>query len=175
MEFSCSGFKVRIVNGDICDFEGDAIVNPANTRGTMGGGVALAIKRRGGEEIEREVRARSPIPIGSAIATTAGKLRCKAVIHAPTVVLPGGPSSEEYVYLATLAAIRLAMDMGYRSVALPLMGAGVGGLSPELSARAMMRAMQEGGACNMEVYIYVRDIGLVEAVGEVIKKVCEGI
>lgn len=175
MEIACGGSRIRVIHGDICDFEGDAIVNPANTRGTMGGGVALAIKRRGGEEIEREAMAKSPIPIGSAVITTAGRLKCKAVIHAPTVVHPGGASSEEYVYLATLAALRLARDMGYRSLALPLMGAGVGGLAPELSVKAMARAVKESGARDMELYIYVRDARLLDLVEESVRKYCEGV
>ncbi|AFK51609.1 Appr-1-p processing domain protein [Thermogladius calderae 1633] len=73
---------IQVVSGDITEFEGDAIVNPANTLMIMGGGVALAIKRRGGAEIEEKARRHAPVPIGGAVATGAGRLRVRYVIHA---------------------------------------------------------------------------------------------
>lgn len=151
---------MEIVTGDITEFEGDAIVNPANTLMIMGGGVAGAIKARGGPEIEEEARRRAPVPIGEAIATTAGRLRARYVIHAPTVETPGGPSRPEWVYAAARAAIRLAKQLGLTRIAMPLMGAGVGGVPPEESYRQIRRAV-EGDPC-LDVYLYVRDPQLAE-------------
>ncbi len=153
--------KISFVVGDITEFPGDAVVNPANTLGVMGGGVALAIKTKGGEIIEQEARRRAPIPIGSAVVTTAGKLKCKAVIHAPTVERPGGASSPEYVYKATRAAVEAAILSGFKSIAFPLMGAGVGGLSPRESLKSMLMALREFKDFDVEVYIYLRNPELI--------------
>jgi O-acetyl-ADP-ribose deacetylase (regulator of RNase III) len=90
-------------------------------------------------------------------------LKCKAVIHAPTVDSPGGRSTRDYVYKATLAALRVARERGFKSIAFPLMGAGVGGLSPEESIDAMSRAFLEAGE-GVELYIYVTKQEVLEAI-----------
>ncbi len=69
-----SSFDIRVAEGDICDRGVEAIVNAANSHLWMGGGVAGAIKRRGGPEIEREAIAQGPIPIGESAVTGAGTL-----------------------------------------------------------------------------------------------------
>jgi len=143
--------------GDITDFAGDAIVNPANTLGLMRGGVALAIKRRGGDEIEKEAVAQAPIGIGEAVVTNAYKLKCRKVIHAPTVVQPRGRSSVEYVLKAVDASLKKAIQLGLRTIAFPLMGAGTGGLSIEESLSAMLRAMKSYSSQNLELTIYFRN------------------
>jgi len=124
-----NGVVVVVELGDITEFSGDAIVNPANTLMIMSGGVAGAIKRKGGSTIEEEARKHAPVPIGEAIATTAGRLKTKYVIHAPTVEYPASPSTREYVYKASRAALITARKLGVKSIAFPLMGAGVGGLN----------------------------------------------
>jgi len=145
---------VVIAHGDITDFEGDAIVNPANSLMIMGGGVAGAIKRKGGEEIEKEAMNKAPVPVGSAIATNGGKLKVRHVIHAPTMERPAMRIGRENAYLATKGALELARGLGLRKVALPLMGAGVGGLSVESSLGAMLDAISE--VCNnMEVWVVI--------------------
>ena len=147
---------VNVVLGDITDMEVDAIVNPANTLLTMGGGVAGAIKRKGGEIIEREARKYAPVNIGEAVVTSAGRLKCKYVIHAPTVQYPGSPSSSTNVYKATHASLAKAREMHLKTIAFPLMGAGVGGLKPEESLESMLRAILELGE-GIEVILVVRD------------------
>lgn len=168
----CGKVVINAVLGDICDYGGDAIVNPANTRGSMGGGVALAIKLRGGEIIEKEAMAKTPIPIGEAVVTTAGNLRCKAIIHAPTVINPGGPSSTEFVYLATKASLKKAIEHDFRRIALPLMGAGVGGLTTRQSLEAMFRAIREFIDRDVEITIFVRKKELLNEVAEVFYDYC---
>jgi len=76
--------EISVVQGSLLEVQADAIVNPANSLGLMGGGVAGVIKRFGGEEIEKEAVSKAPIPVGSAVLTSAGKLPFKGVIHAPT-------------------------------------------------------------------------------------------
>lgn len=168
----CGKVVVNVSVGDICDYEGDAIVNPANTRGSMGGGVALAIKLRGGETIEKEAMAKAPIPVGEAVVTTAGNLRCKAVIHAPTVIKPGGPSSTELVYLATKASLIKAVEHGYKKIAFPLMGAGVGGLTARESLEWMFKAIGEFADRDIEITIFVRKKDLLYEVKEVFHNYC---
>ncbi|MGC9012539.1 macro domain-containing protein [Thermogladius sp.] len=162
---------IQVVSGDITEFEGDAIVNPANTLMIMGGGVALAIKRRGGAEIEEEARRHAPVPIGEAVATGAGRLRVRYVIHAPTVERPGGPSSAENVYRAASAVARLVKELGLSRVALPLMGAGVGGLSPEESVESMLRALLSIDR-PVTFYLYARDEETARRVEAVVRSKC---
>lgn len=75
------GMELEVREGDIVAVEADALVNAANDGLWMGGGVAGALKRAGGEEIEREAIALRPIPLGSAVATGAGRLGARWVIH----------------------------------------------------------------------------------------------
>jgi O-acetyl-ADP-ribose deacetylase (regulator of RNase III) len=163
LRLSKNSVSVTLVLGDITEFTGDAIVNPANKYLVMGGGVAGAIKKRGGVGIEHEARKYAPIEIGEAVVTSAGRLKCKAVIHAPTVDSPGGRSTRDYVYKATLAALRVARERGFKSIAFPLMGAGVGGLSPEESIDAMSGAFLEAGE-GVELYVYVTKQEVLKAI-----------
>ncbi len=132
---------IEIVKGDISKVECDAIVNPANTLGLMGGGVSLALKLRGGKEIEREAREKAPIPLGGAVATGAGSLHAKFVIHAPTVKYPGDRSTPEIVRRAIESALRLAERLGVECVAFPGMGTGVGGIPEDLGARILVETI----------------------------------
>lgn len=154
MKLVSNELTLTVVVGDITEFPGDAIVNPANTLLIMGGGVAGAIKKKGGEEIEKEARKYAPLQIGKAIATTAGKLKCKTIIHAPTVEKPGSLSSYENVYKATKAAIECAKNLGFKTIAFPLMGTGVGGITVEQSIEAMVSAFKEYKE-KLNIYIYV--------------------
>jgi O-acetyl-ADP-ribose deacetylase (regulator of RNase III) len=138
-----NGVKIKVLQGDITTLEADAVVNPANSFGYMGGGVALAIKRAGGDEIEREAVRKAPIAIGKAVATTAGKLKAKFVIHSPTMVNPAGETDGEKVKLATIAALECAEEKGVKSIAFPGMGTGVGGLSYETAAEKMIEAVRD--------------------------------
>ncbi len=123
-------------------------MNAANDRLWMGGGVAGAIKRRGGDAIEREAVRLGPLEIGEAVATGAGRLSARYVIHAVTMGQDLA-TSERAIRLATQSALRLAERLGLRSVALPLLGTGVGGFPLDQAARAMLeetaRHLSEAG------------------------------
>ncbi|MEM0106564.1 MAG: macro domain-containing protein [Zestosphaera sp.] len=150
-----------VMIGDITEFIGDAVVNPANTYMFMSGGVAGAIRRKSGVEIELEARRHAPVPIGKAVTTSAGKFKCRYVIHAPTVEAPGGRSSAEKVYEATKAALKEARRVGVTTVAFSLMGAGVGGLTLEESLRSMVKAFEElGRGMNLHLYVLSGDMQL---------------
>jgi O-acetyl-ADP-ribose deacetylase (regulator of RNase III) len=159
MAYSIGGLKVEVLKGDITKLEVDAVVNAANSYLTMGGGVAAAIKRAGGQEIEREAVAKGPIPIGEAVATTAGRLPARYVIHAPTMRVPG-PTSPEAVSKATRAALHLADELGLSSLALPGMGTGVGRVPAREAARAMVQALKEhvAGGTGLKRVVLI-DIG----------------
>jgi len=130
--------SIVIRKGDITSVKCDAIVNAANSYGYMGGGVAGAIKRKGGVEIEREAISKAPIKIGDAIITTSGRLPCKYVIHAPTMEKPAMRTSVRNVELATNAALELARKYGIKTIAIPGMGTGVGDVAEEDAARVMI-------------------------------------
>ncbi|MFH1432348.1 MAG: macro domain-containing protein [archaeon] len=129
---------VSVVKGDITEQKVDAIVNPANSAGTMGGGVALAIRRIGGEMIEDEAVLQAPIAVGSAVMTTAGRLASRYVIHAPTMVGPVERIGVLNVRKAVLAALLLAREKGLKKIAFPGMGTGVGGVDKREAAHAMV-------------------------------------
>jgi len=128
---------IKVVNGSILDQDVDAIVNAANSHGYMGGGVAWAIRQAGGDMIEKEAVKQAPIPIGRAVLTSGGKLHCK-VIHSPTMENPSDITSAEKVRLATRAALELADKHRIRRLAFPGMGTGVGRVSFDDAAKAMI-------------------------------------
>ncbi|HLY50631.1 MAG TPA: macro domain-containing protein [Solirubrobacteraceae bacterium] len=117
---------IEVLDADITELEVDAIANAANTRLIHGGGVAGAIARAGGPELEAESRKRAPIGLGEAVETTGGDMSCRWVIHAATMEL-GGPTSAEVIRQATASTLRRADELGARSLALVAFGTGVGG------------------------------------------------
>jgi len=134
---------LKVIRGDITKLKCDAIVNPANSFGYMGGGVAGAIKRAGGIEIEKEAVNKAPIPVGSAVATTSGTLPCKYVIHAPTMERPAMRTNEEKIKKAIKAALITAKNLGLKSIAIPGMGTGVGGVNAGNAAHVMVDVAKE--------------------------------
>jgi O-acetyl-ADP-ribose deacetylase (regulator of RNase III) len=125
---------VEVLEADITQLEVDAIANAANTRLMHGGGVAGAIARAGGPDIERESRQRAPVGLGEAVETGGGDMPCRWVIHAATMEL-GGPTSAEIIRRATASTLRRADELGARSLALVAFGTGVGGFPLEEAAR----------------------------------------
>jgi len=118
--------RLEVRDGDIAAVEADAVANAANDRLWMGAGVAGALKRSGGDEIEREAMALGPIPLGSAVATTAGNLPASWVIHG-AVMGQDLRTDGDLVGRATLSCLEVADELGCRSLALPAFGTGVGG------------------------------------------------
>ena len=137
------GTKITVVSGDITKLEVDAIVNPANSQLMMGGGVAGAILRAGGQQIQEQASKEAPVQIGHAVATTAGKLKAKYVIHTPTMTRPAMATSLGNVKAATRAALRCAHQAHAQSIAFPGLGTGVGGLDPQEAAKTMVETMKK--------------------------------
>jgi O-acetyl-ADP-ribose deacetylase (regulator of RNase III) len=133
--------ELSVVEGDITALDTDAIANAANDHLWMGAGVAGAIKRAGGEEIEREAVGLGPIPVGDAVATSAGRLRAKHVIHG-AVMGQDLRTSAELIARTTRRCLEVADEVGARSLALPAFGTGVGGFPPADCARIMVREVR---------------------------------
>jgi O-acetyl-ADP-ribose deacetylase (regulator of RNase III) len=130
--------QIHLAKTDITEMAVDAVVNPANSLGIMGGGVAGALSRRGGPSIQREAMSLAPIAVGAAVVTNAGQLWARFVIHAPTMEEPGTRVGVENVRRATRAALLAAAHHGFEVIALPGMGTGLGGVDPSDAARAMV-------------------------------------
>jgi O-acetyl-ADP-ribose deacetylase len=133
--------ELVVAEGDITALDVDAIANAANNHLWMGAGVAGAIKRSGGEEIEREAVAKGPIEVGDAVATGAGRLKAEHVIHG-AVMGQDLRTSAELIERATRRCLEVADELGCRSLALPAFGTGVGGFPLEDCARVMVGAVR---------------------------------
>jgi O-acetyl-ADP-ribose deacetylase (regulator of RNase III) len=126
--------EIEVKQADITKLEVDAIANAANTELRHGGGVAGAISRAGGPVVQSESDERAPIGLGEAVATTAGEMPSRWVIHAATMEL-GGPTSAEIIRQATASTLAKADELGARSLALVAFGTGVGGFPLDEAAR----------------------------------------
>jgi O-acetyl-ADP-ribose deacetylase (regulator of RNase III) len=147
--------QIAIQQGSILEAAVDAIVNAANSQGWMGGGVAGAIKRVAGREVEEEAVARGPTPVGEAILTSGGKTRFRGIIHAPTMERPAMRIPVEKVEMATKAALRLAEAEGFTTIALPGMGTGVGGVDHESAAKSMIDSVRQFPAERLQQVLLV--------------------
>ena len=133
--------ELKLIQGDITEQEVDAIVNAANDHLWMGAGVAGAIKRKGGVEIEQEAMSKGPIPVGEAVVTGAGSLKAKYVIHA-AVMGQDLKTSEAHMRNGTLNSLKRAEELKIKSVAFPAFGTGVGGFPVDECARIMLDAIR---------------------------------
>jgi len=130
--------QIHLAKSDITAMPVDAVVNPANSLGIMGGGVSAALSRKGGPTIQKEAMSLAPIAVGAAVVTNAGQLWAKHVIHAPTMEQPGTKVGVENVRRATRAALLAAGRNGYETIAFPGMGTGTGQVPYDEAARAMV-------------------------------------
>jgi O-acetyl-ADP-ribose deacetylase (regulator of RNase III) len=145
--------RVDVVEGDIAALEVDAVANAANDRLWMGAGVAGAIKRAGGEEIEREAVAKGPIAVGDAVATGAGRLKARHVIHG-AVMGQDLRTDADLVGRTTRRCLEVADELGCLSLALPAFGTGVGGFPVEDCARIMVGEVQAYEPRSLERVVF---------------------
>jgi O-acetyl-ADP-ribose deacetylase (regulator of RNase III) len=140
-----NGTELQIVRGDLTQEQVDAIVNAANSQLQHGGGVAGAIVRRGGWEIQREstnwVRQHGPVTHDSPAWTGAGSLPCRYVIHA---VGPRWGEGDEDAKLAAAVrgSLRVADDLGLESLAMPALSTGIFGFPAERAAKIILEAIR---------------------------------
>jgi O-acetyl-ADP-ribose deacetylase (regulator of RNase III) len=137
--------NIEVYKGDITRLELDALVNAANNRLWMGGGVAGALKRAGGKEIEAEAVKKGPVPIGEAVVTGAGKLKARYVIHA-AVMGPDLQTDAEKIRQATRNSLLRADELGIKSLVFPALGTGVGGFPLDECARIMISEVRRHSA-----------------------------
>jgi O-acetyl-ADP-ribose deacetylase (regulator of RNase III) len=144
---------VTLHKGDLTRVSADAIVNAANNALWMGGGVAGALMRVGGKEIEQEAVKQGPIPVGEAVVTGAGALKARYVIHA-AVMAADMVTDADKIRAATQSALLRAEELRLKSVAFPALGTGIGGFPYSRAAEVMIDAVNEhlaGDSCLEEV------------------------
>jgi len=148
--------KIDVQQGDITQVEADAVVNAANNHLWMGGGVAGALKRAGGPEVEAEALTKGPIPVGEAVVTTAGRLSARYVIHA-AVMGQDLETSAEKIRQATRNSLLCADELGIKTIAFPALGTGVGGFPLGECARIMIGEVIQysAGGTGLESVIFV--------------------
>ena len=177
VRFGAAGL-FQVVQGNLLEEPVDAIVNAANGMLAHGGGVAAIISRAAGPVLQREsdrlVRERGALPVGSAVATTAGKLPFKAVIHA---VGPRYGEGEEEAKLvrAVTASLRCAHDSGWNSVSLPAVSSGIFAVPLDICARAYIGAVRawyeaEPATPLRKVRLCLRDQPVIDAVLKELKR-----
>jgi O-acetyl-ADP-ribose deacetylase (regulator of RNase III) len=142
--------RIEVATGDISGFDGDAVVNAANNHLVLGAGVAGAIARRGGPEIQREcdelVRRHGPIRVGEAAITGAGRLSARYVIHA--AAMGDEPATAASIRSATRDALRLGAEHRLDRIALPVLGTGIAGFPFEASAEIMIEEIRRHAASH---------------------------
>jgi O-acetyl-ADP-ribose deacetylase (regulator of RNase III) len=169
------GEKVIIQQGDLTDMDVDAIVNAANNDLILGGGVAGAIRRKGGDEIQRECTKIGTIPVGYAAITGGGKLKARHVIHAASMQLGGGTSAGA-LRQSVAHTLRLADEHGIKTLAFPAVGTGVAGFPMKECAEIMLgeTAKHLAGNTKLETVFFVLfDEGACETFQRAWKKIAD--
>jgi O-acetyl-ADP-ribose deacetylase (regulator of RNase III) len=146
---------LELVSGDITKQRVDAIVNAANSALAPGGGVDGAIRRAGGPAITAATAQLGSCATGEAVATTAGDLPARHVIHAVGPIWRGGDAGEaELLASAHRRAVEVAAELGCRSLAFPAISTGIYGYPPELAAPVAIAAVRDA-AENLELVRFV--------------------
>jgi O-acetyl-ADP-ribose deacetylase len=130
---------IVLVDGDITEQTTDAIVNPANSELILGGGVAGAIRRKGGPKIQEECDKIGGTPVGTAVITTGGNLKAKHVIHAVGPQMGEGDEDRK-LRNATLNSLKLADQHKLKSITFPAISTGIFGYPIERCAEVMLAA-----------------------------------
>ena len=150
-----SRITIDIRKGDLLKVKAAAIVNPANSTGAMADGVSLAIRRAGGQAIEDLAIEQAPIPVGMAVATPAGSLPFRHVVHAASMKRPRQRIPSENIRDATRAAIETADGLGCESLAIPDLGMRMGKVSPTRAARAMLDAIASAKTATLRHVVLI--------------------
>jgi O-acetyl-ADP-ribose deacetylase (regulator of RNase III) len=148
--------KIVIQQGDLTDMDTDAIVNAANNDLQLGGGVAGAIRRKGGDEIQRECDAIGSIPVGYAAITGGGKHAARHVFHAASTQL-GGRTYAANLRTSIAHSLRIAAERGLKTIAFPAVGTGIAGFPIDECASIMLQeaAQHLKGETSLEKIYFV--------------------
>jgi O-acetyl-ADP-ribose deacetylase len=169
-----NGRKFEVVVYDLIFEPTDTIINAANGGLAHGGGVALAISRAAGPALDAEgrkiVAEKGRIPIGGAVATTAGKLPFKGVIHAVGPRMGDG-DEENKIVSALKSAFTIASEKGWKSVSFPGISSGIFAVPHQICARAYRRAVEEFFASSPDSSVkWIRLVLLLGPLLEAVKK-----
>ena len=152
--------KLEIHQGDITKLHVDAIVNAANRSLAGGGGVDGAIHRAGGDVIAGECKTiideRGPLNAGEAVATSAGNLNAKKIIHTVGPIWNGGETGEaEKLANCYVNSLAVASELGLKTVAFPNISTGVYGYPKKEAAKIAVEAVKNAGVAGIEKVIFV--------------------
>jgi len=142
MDVKIAGRTLELVEGDITEMDTDAIVNAANAQLILGGGVAGAIRRKGGPHIQEECDRMGGTCVGGAVITTGGKLKARYVIHAVGPQMGEGDEDEK-LRNATLNSLKVADEHGLTSIAFPAISTGIFGFPIQRCAEIMLATTVE--------------------------------
>jgi O-acetyl-ADP-ribose deacetylase len=165
MKFQIANCEVSLVQGDITEQYCDAVVNAANENLILGGGVAGAIRRKGGPEIQAECDRIGGTFVGGAVITTGGRLKARFVIHAVGPRM-GEVLEDEKLRQATLNSLKLADEKGLKSIAFPAISTGIFGFPRERCAPIMLEATRSyllGTTSLAKVVFCLFDAGTLSA------------
>jgi O-acetyl-ADP-ribose deacetylase len=154
-----SAGKILLMKGDLTEMETDAIVNAANNDLQLGGGVAGAIRRKGGEIIQEECNAIGSIPVGGAAITSGGNLKARFVIHSASMQL-GGQATAHALRSSTAHSLRIAAQKSLKTIAFPAVGTGIAGFPMEECAEIMLAevaAHLKRGTSLQQIYFVLFD------------------
>lgn len=164
--------QIEIQQGDLTEMDADAIVNAANNDLQLGGGVAGAIRRKGGPQIQAECDKVGTIPVGGAAITSGGNLKARHVIHAASMQL-GGRTSAHSLRSSTAHALRIAARQGLKTIAFPAVGTGIAGFPIRECAEIMLgeaaRHLQ-GPTSVQKIYFVLFDEDALAVFQEVFRK-----
>ncbi len=161
--------KIVIQQGDLTEMVVDAIVNAANNDLQLGGGVAGAIRRKGGPAIQEECDRIGSIAIGEAAITTGGKLKARYVIHAASMKL-GGRTTVESLRASTRNSLARAAEKSLKTIAFPAVGTGIAGFPLRDCAEIMLNEAAKhlkGKAAVEKVYFVLFDPPALQAFQQV--------
>jgi O-acetyl-ADP-ribose deacetylase (regulator of RNase III) len=164
--------KMFLLQGDLTEMDTDSIVNAANSDLQLGGGVAGAIRRKGGEVIQRECDAIGPVPVGGAAITSGGRLRARHVIHAASMQL-GGSTDASSLRAATAHSLRIAAQQELKSIAFPAVGTGIAGFPLRRCAEIMLREAADhlkGPTSVREIHFVLFDAASLHVFQEVFRE-----
>ncbi|MGO9590609.1 MAG: macro domain-containing protein [Candidatus Acidiferrales bacterium] len=161
--------RIEIQQGDLTEMNTDAIVNAANNDLQLGGGVAGAIRRKGGPKIQAECDEIGMIPVGGAAITSGGDLKARHVIHAASMEL-GGRTSAQDLRSSTAHSLRIAAQNGLKSIAFPAVGTGIAAFPVRECAEIMLREAAkhlEGPTSIEKIYFVLFDRDALKTFEEV--------
>ncbi|MGB5912134.1 MAG: macro domain-containing protein [Promethearchaeia archaeon] len=141
-EIKVKNSLLKLQQGDITELETDVIVNAANSQLIMGGGVAGAIRRKGGPKVQEECNKIGNTYVGGAVITTGGNLKAKHVIHAVGPRMGEG-NEDEKLKNATLNSLKLMDENNLQTIAFPAISTGIFGYPIDRCAKIMINTVKE--------------------------------